>query len=107
MPNSQESNTKQKQVRQESKAKTSGKEAVQAQRQPVKMANKRSTSAGKPMSPLQEFVLTPEEFRARVARTAFELYEKRRAVTEVEDWLEAERLVKTQLLSDGHEAGSV
>jgi hypothetical protein len=45
-------------------------------------------------------VLTQEEFRARVARKAFELYEKRRALTEVDDWVEAERLVKLQLLED-------
>ncbi len=45
-------------------------------------------------------VLTQEEFFGRVARKAFELYEKRRAMTEVDDWLEAERLVKAQLLSE-------
>jgi hypothetical protein len=45
-------------------------------------------------------VLTQEEYRARVARQAFELYEKRRSLTEVDDWVEAERLVKLQLLSE-------
>ena len=41
------------------------------------------------------------------SQKAFELYEKRQAVTEVDDWLEAERLVKMQLLHAGQGAGSV
>ena len=45
-------------------------------------------------------VLSQEEYRARVARKAFELYEKRKALTEVDDWIEAERLVKLQLLDE-------
>ena len=45
-------------------------------------------------------VLTQEEFRARVARKAFELFQKRQALTEVDDWVEAERLVKLQLLNE-------
>jgi hypothetical protein len=53
-----------------------------------------------PAPPSMGPVLTQEEFRARVARKAFELYEKRRALTEVDDWVEAERLVKLQLLED-------
>ena len=43
----------------------------------------------------------------RVSGKAYELYEKRRALTDVEDWLEAERLVKQQLLAKGQWAGSV
>jgi hypothetical protein len=46
-----------------------------------------------------QIVLTEDEFRALVARKAYELFERRRAVTEVEDWLEAERLIKEQLLA--------
>ena len=45
-------------------------------------------------------VLTQEEYRARVARKAFELFQKRQALTEVDDWVEAERLVKLQLLDE-------
>jgi hypothetical protein len=45
-------------------------------------------------------VLTQEEYRARVARKAFEIYQKRRALTEVDDWVEAERLVKLELLNE-------
>ncbi len=46
-----------------------------------------------------ELGITEHEFRVLVARKAYELYEHRRAVTEVEDWLQAERLVKQQLLA--------
>ncbi|MGC3974360.1 MAG: hypothetical protein QM771_08280 [Nitrospira sp.] len=45
-------------------------------------------------------VLTQEEYRARVAKKAFEIYEKRRAWTEVDDWIEAERVVKLELLNE-------
>lgn len=52
-------------------------------------------------------LLTNDEFRARVSRKAYELYEKRRTSTQVDDWLEAERLVKRELLAEGQWAGSV
>ncbi|HET6675369.1 MAG TPA: hypothetical protein VFG71_08520 [Nitrospiraceae bacterium] len=52
-------------------------------------------------------VITEEEFRARVSRKAYELYEKRQAITHVEDWLEGERLVKAELLAEGQWAGTV
>jgi hypothetical protein len=45
-------------------------------------------------------VLTQEEYRARIDRKAFELYEKRQALTDVDDWMEAERLVKLELLEE-------
>lgn len=45
-------------------------------------------------------VLSQEEYRARVAQKAFQIYEKRRALTEVDDWMEAERLVKLELLDE-------
>jgi hypothetical protein len=48
-----------------------------------------------------------EQYRTRVSQKAYELYEKRQAVTHLEDWLEAERLVKTELLAEGQWAGSV
>ena len=52
-------------------------------------------------------VVADEQYRVRVSRKAYELYEKRQAVTHLDDWLEAERLVKTELLAEGHWAGSV
>jgi len=51
--------------------------------------------------------VTEEQYRARVSQKAYELYEKRQAVTQLEDWLEAERLVKIELLAEGQWAGSV
>jgi hypothetical protein len=51
--------------------------------------------------------VTEEQYRTRVSQKAYELYEKRQAVTHLEDWLEAERLVKTELLAEGQWAGSV
>jgi hypothetical protein len=48
-----------------------------------------------------------EQYRTEpVSQKAYELYEKRQAVTHLEDWLEAERLVKTELLAEGQWAGS-
>ena len=51
-------------------------------------------------------ILTQEEFRARVARKAFELYLKRHAVTEVDDWVKAEELVRQELLMEEQAARS-
>jgi hypothetical protein len=51
--------------------------------------------------------LSDDEFRARVARKAYELYQKRQALTEKDDWLQAEGLVRLELLSEEHGAGSV
>jgi hypothetical protein len=43
------------------------------------------------------------EFNARVARKAFELFERRGGDSghDVEDWLEAERLVREEILKEG------
>ena len=51
--------------------------------------------------------LSDDEFRARVARKAYELYQKRQALTEKDDWLQAEGLVRLELLREEHGAGSV
>lgn len=51
-------------------------------------------------------VVTEEQYRTRVSQKAYALYEKRQAMTSVDDWLEAERVVKTELLAEG-QAGSV
>ena len=51
--------------------------------------------------------VTEEQYRARVSQKAYELYEKRQAATQLGDWLEAERLVKTELLAEGQWAGTV
>jgi hypothetical protein len=52
-------------------------------------------------------ILTEEEVRARISRKAYELYEQRRKRTHVDDWVEAERFVKAELLAEGQWAGSV
>ena len=52
-------------------------------------------------------VLSDDGFRARVAHKAYALYQKRQAITEKDDWMEAERLVRLELLSEEHGAGSV
>ena len=50
---------------------------------------------------------TEEQYKARVSQKAYELYEKRQAATQLGDWLEAERLVKTELLAEGQWAATV
>ena len=52
-------------------------------------------------------VVTEEQYRQRVSQKAYELYEKRRTATHVDDWVEAERVVKSELLAEGQWAGSV
>jgi hypothetical protein len=52
-------------------------------------------------------VVTEEQYVTRVRQKAYELYEKRQATTHLDDWVEAERLVKTELLAEGQWAGSV
>jgi hypothetical protein len=51
--------------------------------------------------------VTEEQYVTRVRQKAYELYEKRQATTHLDDWVEAERLVKTELLAEGQWAGSV
>lgn len=48
-------------------------------------------------------IVTEDEFRGRVALKAYELFEQRQRIdgTEVEDWLEAERLVTEAMLAKG------
>jgi Protein of unknown function (DUF2934) len=59
------------------------------------------------LSSLAGRVVSNEQYRTRVAQKAYELYEKRSATTELDDWVEAERLVKNELLAEGQWAGSV
>jgi len=74
-------------------------------RQPIVDATKPDKQASA-MKNSAEFI-TEDEFRARVAAKAYELYAQRQAVTEADDWLSAERFVKEQLLAQGEYAGSV
>ena len=73
----------------------------------AKLANKSS----EPPSPTTVREAGPSfnnvEFYARVARRAYDLFERRGREEghDVEDWLEAERLVKDELLQQKNEAG--
>jgi hypothetical protein len=57
-----------------------------------------------PVAPLREngYGVDSPEFKARVARKAFELFEHRGGDTghDVEDWLEAERIIKEEMRRD-------
>ena len=72
----------------------------------------RTKNDNEPKSPAKvvkasQLVITEDDFRARIAAKAYELYAHRQAITETDDWLQAERLVKEELLAEGHHAGSV
>jgi DUF2934 family protein len=105
MPNSQNSN-EEKQTARKAKMKTSDNETRHSQRKPKNKEGERPTHEDASGSPIGR-VVTEDQYRARVSQKAYELYEKRQATTELEDWLEAERLVKTELLAEGQWAGSV
>ena len=108
MRSSQDNNEDKPKVRQSRKVKASPKnEARNSQGQPEDKERKFPTSKDEPTSRPMRLVMTEDDFRARISQKAYELYEKRRALTDVEDWLEAERLVKQQLLAKGQWAGSV
>jgi hypothetical protein len=79
--------------------KTASSKSQDPLRQPVKKSSRPPLPAVAAVPSIGP-VLTQEEFRARVARKAFELYENRRSLTEVDDWMEAERLVKLELLGE-------
>ena len=103
MPNSQNSN-EEKQTARKAKMKTS--ETRHSQRKPKNKEEERPTHEDASSSPIGR-VVTEDQYRARVSQKAYELYEKRQATTQLEDWLEAERLVKTELLAEEQWAGSV
>ena len=100
MQNSQDNEKPKPTVRKAGGRRPSGTKAQRSVREPEnKVAEPRrpqSESTSTPVRPM----LTQEEYRARVAKRAFELYERRRALTELDDWLEAERLVKMHLLKE-------
>ena len=107
MSNSQENDQHNRTAGKVEVTKSSGKEGQGSARKPKTKPYKRPTLPEGSTSSLPKRVLTQEEFRTRVSQKAFELYEIRRAITDVEDWIEAERVVKLQLLSGEQGAGSV
>lgn len=74
---------------------------------PKRKARERPTPQDESSSAPSRHILIQEEFRARVAHKAFELYLKRQAVTEIDDWVKAEELVRQELLMEEQGASSV
>jgi hypothetical protein len=105
MHSSQGSN-KDKKTARTTKMKTSANETRHSARKPKDKEGERPTHKDVSTSPIGR-VVTEEQYRARVSQKAYELYEKRQGTTHLEDWLEAERLVKTELLAEGHWAATV
>ena len=105
MKNSQGSNEGKPTLRR-SKMKTSTNENRHSEQKPKDKEVEGPTQKDALTSPIGR-VVTEEQLRARVSQKAYELYEKRQAATQLGDWLEAERLVKTELLAEGQWAGTV
>jgi|SRR5687767_3682345 len=105
MKNSQGSNEEKPTLRR-AKMKTSTNENRHSERKPKDKEVEPPTHKNASTSPIGRAV-TEEQLRVRISEKAYELYEKRQAATQLGDWLEAERLVKTELLAEGQWAGSV
>ena len=84
----------------ETTKKTPSSKAQESSPKKITKSATRATVQSEAAAPSMGAVLSQEEYRAHVAQKAFEIYEKRRALTEVDDWVEAERLVKLQLLDE-------
>jgi hypothetical protein len=104
--NSSQGNNKEKQTARKAKTKLPANESRQTEQKPKDKEREPSTYRDVSTPPIGR-VVTEEHYRARVSQKAYELYEKRQAATHVEDWLEAERLVKSELLAEGQWAGTV
>lgn len=83
-----------------------------AERSPQKPAPKsqpllRSPEKADTLSCATQVVITEDEYRARIAQKAYEIFVQRCAITEVDDWVQAERIVKEELLAQGQTAGCV
>jgi len=100
MHSSQGSN-KEKQPVRRAKLKTSATETRKSEQKPNNKEAERPAHKDASTSPMTE-----EQYRARVSQKAYGLYQKRQAATQLEDWLEAERLVKTELLAEGEFTGN-
>jgi hypothetical protein len=88
------------------KVKVSANETLHSQRKTNRKEMEGTSRKDASLSPVGR-VVTEDQYRARVSQKAYALYEKRQAATHLDDWFEAERLVKTELLAEGHWAGSV
>jgi hypothetical protein len=105
MKNSQGSNEEKPTLRR-AKMKSSTNENRHSEQKTKDKEVERPTHKDASTSPIGRAV-TEEQLRARISEKAYELYEKRQAATQLGDWLEAERLVKSELLAEGQWAGTV
>jgi hypothetical protein len=103
---SSQGNNKEKQTWPKVKAKAQANETRDTERKPKDRELDDTTQKDASSSPIGHFV-TEEQYRAMVSQKAYELYQKRQAVTHLQDWLEAERLVKTELLAKDSGPASV
>jgi hypothetical protein len=101
-----EQGNEEKQTARKAKMKAPAHEPRHSQTKPKDKEGERPTHKDASASAIGH-VVPEEQYRTRVSQKAYELYEKRQAVTHLEHWLEAERLVKTELLAEGQWAGSV
>jgi hypothetical protein len=105
MKNSHDSN-EEKPMPRKAKMKSSANETRHSQRDRKEQGAERRSQESPSASPAGH-VVADEQYRARVSQKAYELYEKRQGTTHLEDWLEAERLVKKELLAEGRWAATV
>jgi hypothetical protein len=103
---SSQGNNKEKQTGPKLKAKTQANDTRDLQRKPKDSELDDTTHKNASTSPI-EHIVTEDQYRVRVSQKAYELYQRRQAVTHLEDWLEAERLVKGELLAEAQWSGSV
>jgi len=74
---------------------------------PKKHTLGRASEKDKTIDKGTQIVITENEYRALVAQKAHEIFMQRCAITEVDDWVQAERIVKEELLAQGQTAGFV
>ena len=108
MPNPMADVEKPKQSRSQ-KATDPKRSAERAPQKPAleKHTPRRPAEKGTTIGSPRQVVITESEYRALVAQKAYEIYMQRCAVSEVDDWLQAERIVKEALLAQGQSAGFV
>lgn len=76
-------------------------------KQPLERASDKDKSIDSATQNRTQVVITEGEYRALVAQKAYEIFMQRCAITEVDDWVQAERIVKEELLAQGQTAGFV
>lgn len=106
MPNPMADGEKPKQSRSQ-KPTVSKRSAERAPQKPAPKKETRSPEKSNNTGSATQVVLTEDEYRSLVAQKAHEIFMQRCAITEVDDWVQAERIVKEALLAQGQTAGFV